>query len=126
MRQGRLPRDGGTQRLPRLVGATRALEILWSGRLVGAAEARRVGLVSRVAEPRRLRPLAARLVANLCRKAPVALRLAKEAVRSGGDMTLRQGMHLEEDLYALLQTTEDRGEGIRAFRCRHQPRFKGR
>jgi enoyl-CoA hydratase/carnithine racemase len=124
--EGRLPQHGATQRLPRLVGRTRALEILLSGRTVGAREAARIGLVSEVVPRRALRAAAARTVAALRAKAPVALRLAKEAVLKGMDLTLEQGIRLEQDLYVLLQTTADRREGIRAFLKRRPPRFRGR
>jgi enoyl-CoA hydratase/carnithine racemase len=122
---GSLPRYGATQRLPRLVGRSRALELLWSGRAVSAAEALRIGLVSRVVPPARLAAETAALVEVLRRRGPIALRLAKEAVRAAGEVTLAQGMRIEEDLYVLLQTTRDRAEGIRAFRARRPPRFRG-
>lgn len=122
---GRLPVHGGTQRLPRLVGAMRALDILWSGRAVDAAEAERIGLVSRVVPKARLTSAVNALAAELAAKGPIALRLAKEAVRAGSDMTLDQGVRLEQDLYVLLQTTRDRAEGVRAFLAKRPPRFRG-
>ncbi len=124
--RGRLPRHGGTQRLPRLVGEGRALDLLWSGRPLRAAEAERIGLVSRIAPDAQLRAAALGLARELRRKGPLALRLAKEAVRQAGDLTLDQGMRLEHDLYVLLQTTADRAEGVRAFCARRTPRFRGR
>jgi enoyl-CoA hydratase/carnithine racemase len=122
---GRLPRHGATQRLPRLIGRARALDLLLSGRRVGAREAARIGLVSRVAAGGFAAALRAE-VASLREKGPVALRLGKEAVQKGIDLTLEQGLRLEQDLYVLLQTTADRGEGVRAFRERRRPRFRGR
>ncbi|MEO8605189.1 MAG: enoyl-CoA hydratase-related protein [bacterium] len=121
---GSLPRHGATQRLPRLVGRTRALELLLSGRRIGAREAQRIGLATLIAAP----PLiAARaLAAELCTKGPIALRLAKEAVGRSLDLTLEQGVRLEQDLYVLLQTTADRATGVRAFVAKRQPKFKGR
>jgi enoyl-CoA hydratase len=121
---GALPRHGATQRLPRLIGRTRALELLLSGRRIGAREAQRIGLASVVAA----QPLmAARaLAAELCTKGPIALRLAKEAVAKSLDLTLEQGVRLEQDLYVLLQTTRDRAEGVRAFIAKRPPKFRGR
>jgi enoyl-CoA hydratase len=121
--RGTLPRHGATQRLPRVVGRTRALEMLLSGRRVSANEAHRVGLVTQVStQP----ATAARAVAaELCEKGPIALRLAKEAVRASGDLPLAAGVRLEQDLYVLLQTTRDRAEGVRAFLAKRRPRFIG-
>ncbi len=123
---GQLPRHGATQRLPRLIGRTRALELLLSGRAVGAREAERIGLVSRVAPAGGLDALMRELVTQLAGKGPVALRLAKEAVNRGVDLTLEQGVRFEQDLYVLLQTTADRAEGVRAFLAKRPPRFRGR
>jgi len=114
----RLPAHGASQRLPRLVGAARALEILWSGRAVGGAEAARIGLASRVLAPSRLARAAAALADELASKGAIALRLAKEAVRAASDLTLEQGMRLEQDLYVLLQTAPERAERVRAFQQR--------
>jgi len=122
---GRLPAHGGTQRLPRIVGAHLALDLLWSGRVVDAAEAERIGLANRVVRPARLTTAVNRLALELAGKGPIALRLAKEAVRAGVDLTLDQGIRLEQDLYVLLHTTADRAEGIRSFLQKRRPRFRG-
>jgi enoyl-CoA hydratase len=123
--EGRLPRHGGTQRLPRVVGRARALELLLSGRRVGAREAERIGLVSYVAPAAGFDTALRALIEALRAKGPIALRLAKEAVRTGSDLTLEQGIRLEQDLYVLLQTTADRAEGVRAFLGKRSPRFRG-
>jgi enoyl-CoA hydratase/carnithine racemase len=123
--QGRLPRHGASQRLPRAVGRTRAFDLLLTGRHVGAAEAARIGLVSHVVPAARLQPAVRELVNTLRAKGPVALRLAKEAVLKGSDLTLDQGIRLEQDLYVLLQTTSDRAEGVRAFLQKRPPKFRG-
>ena len=124
--EGRMPSHGGTQRLPRLVGVTRALEILWSGRRVGAAEAVRIGLAARSARKNRLGAEVNKIVAELRNKGPIAVRLAKEAVLAALDLSLDEGIRLEQDLYVLLQTTRDRAEGVRAFLEKRRPRFVGR
>ena len=123
--EGRLPGHGATQRLPRAVGRMRALDLLLSGRRVGAREAERIGLVSHVVPAAQLDAAVRALVAALCAKGPVALRLAKESVRTGSDLTLDQGIRLEQDLYVLLQTTADRAEGVRAFLGKRRPKFRG-
>jgi len=123
---GRLPRHGATQRLPRVVGRMRALELLLTGRAVRAGEAAQMGLVARIALGKRFQAIVREEVAALCDKGPIALRLAKEAVTKGLDLTLEQGIRLEQDLYVLLQTTADRREGIRAFLEKRRPRFRGK
>ena len=125
IRRGLIPRDGGTQRLPRLVGKAKALELLLLGERIDAQEAMRIGLVHRVVPPRALAETAMSLARDMASRSPVALRFAKEAVNQGMDMPLHQGLRLEADLYFLLQTTEDRVEGIRSFREKRRPRFKG-
>jgi enoyl-CoA hydratase/carnithine racemase len=123
---GHIPYDGGTQLLPRIVGRTKAMEMILLGEVISATYAAQIGLVNRVVPQEELMPVAAEIAATICSKAPLSLRYAKEAVCQGLDLTLEQGMHLEADLYHLLQTTEDRTEGITAFRERRVPRFKGR
>ena len=125
LREGRLPRHGATQYLPRIVGRTRAMQLLLSGRIVSAREALTIGLASEVVAPRSFRRAVGQTVQNLCDKGPLALRLAKEAVVKGLDLTLDQGIRLEQDLYVLLQTTADRREGIDAFLKKRRPVFRG-
>ncbi len=122
---GRLPSHGGTQRLPRTVGRTCALDLLLTGRRLTASEAERSGLVSRVVPHRRFASELRGAVRALAAKGPIALRYAKEAVLKGSDLTLDQGIRLEEDLYALLQTTADRREGVDAFVHKRTPAFRG-
>ena len=122
---GRLPSHGGTQRLPRIVGRMRALDLLLTGRTIDAAEAEAIGLSSRTVAHKEFHRALDTLVAELTAKGPIALRFAKEAVLKGSDMTLDNGIRLEEDLYVLLQTTHDRREGIRAFREKRKPVFHG-
>jgi enoyl-CoA hydratase len=124
--RGRLPRFGGTQRLPRLAGAAQALHMILTGAPITGDEAMRLGLVTYLAEnSRELDRVARELLATLASRGPIGMRMAKEAVRKGYDMTIDQGIRLEEDLYALLQTTTDRAEGVRAFLDKRKPLFKG-
>ncbi len=117
--------DGGTQRLARIVGRGKALEMLFTGETVTSEEAHSIGLVSKVVERETLVSETETLAADLAGKAPIALRYAKEAINKGLDMTLEQGLRLEADLYFLLHTTDDRTEGIRAFQEKRPPDFKG-
>jgi len=123
--QGRLPSHGGTQRLPRLVGRMRAMDLLLSGRSLDAAEAEAFGLTTRVFPAKTFARDVRRFVGELAAKGPIALRYGKEAVAAGLDLTLDQGIRLEQDLYVLLQTTADRTEGIRAFLEKRRPKFSG-
>jgi enoyl-CoA hydratase len=124
--RGRMPRFGGTQRLPRLIGAAQALRMLLTGAAIDGSEAMRLGLVTYGASGRAaLERVAGEVVRAVTSRGPVATRLAKEAVRKGCDLTLDQGIRLEEDLYALLQTTADRAEGVRAFLAKRKPLFRG-
>jgi enoyl-CoA hydratase len=121
-----IPGGGGTQRLPRLLGRGKALEMILTGARLPAAEALRLGLVERVVPPGEVLPAARQLARALADKAPVALRYAKEAVVKGLELPLAEGLRLEGDLSTLLRTTEDRLEGARAFLEKRRPKWQGR
>lgn len=122
---GLIPGGGGTQRLPRLVGKGKALEMILTAEPIDADEAYRIGLVSKVVSAEELLSEVKEWAKRIITCGPIALRYAKEAVNKGLDFTLEQGLRLEADLYFLIQTTEDRMEGIRAFREKRLPQFKG-
>ncbi len=119
------PWDGGTQRLPRLVGTAWALDIAMTGRSLNAAEALKIGLVNRVVPRERLEEATRELAEQVLASAPIAARYAKEAIGKGMDMTLEQGLRLEADLSVILQSTADRAEGIASFKERRAPEFGG-
>jgi len=121
-----IPGGGGTQRLPRLVGRGKALEMILTGARISAAEALRLGIVERVVPAGDEMTSAMALARELAGKAPLALRYAKEAVVKGLEIPLAEGIRLEGDLSTLLRTTEDRLEGARAFLEKRKPSWKGK
>jgi enoyl-CoA hydratase/carnithine racemase len=123
--KGLIPMDGGTQRLSRIIGKGKALELVLTAEVISAEEAFEIGLVNKIVEQEKLAVEAEALARTLADKAPIALKYIKEAVNKGLDLTLEQGLRLEADLYFLLHTTTDRTEGIEAFLRKRPPRFKG-
>ena len=121
-----IPGGGGTQRLPRIVGRGKALEMILTGARIPADEALRIGLVERVVPEGQALEAATELARTLAARAPVALRYAKEAVVKGLELPLADGLRLETDLSTLLRTTEDRVEGAKAFLEKRPPRWTGR
>jgi len=123
---GILPGYGGTQRLSRLVGPGRALEMILTGEMIEARDAHRIGLVNRVVPPAELAAAVDALARTLLARGPLALRLAMQAIQQGLDMTLADGQRLEAALFGLICSTEDMREGTRAFLEKRKPAFQGR
>jgi enoyl-CoA hydratase len=123
---GLIPGYGGTQRLSRLVGRDRAMDLVLTGRHVSAEEALRMGLVTRVVPASSLMAEARAFAQQLAAKAPVALRVAMEAINRGLDLTLADGCGLEAALFGLTAATEDMREGTTAFLEKRTPVFRGK
>jgi enoyl-CoA hydratase len=117
---------GGTQRLSRLVGKGRAMELLITGRMVDAQEAYQMGLVNRVVELEKLMEEAEKLARTIMSKGPAAVKLAMEAVNRGLEVSLEEGLRIEADLFGLSCSTEDKIEGTKAFLEKRKPSFRGR
>ena len=124
--RGIMPGAGGTQRLPRLVGPERALDLILTGRRIDAREAERIGLVSRVVPLESLRGEALAVAGAIAANAPLAVRAAKAAVWRGLDLPLEEGLRLEQLLAEPVRQSEDAQEGPRAFVEKRRPEFKGR
>ncbi len=120
-----IPGAGGTQRLPRLIGASRAKELIFTARRIGAGEAGRLGLVDRVVQPGEALVSALALAREMLPNGPVALRMAKVAVNQGLGLNLTEGLAIERACYAQVLPTQDRLEGLAAFREKRQPRYRG-
>jgi enoyl-CoA hydratase len=120
-----LPGYGGTQRLPRLVGMGRALEMILTGAPIDAETALRFGLVNRVAPAAELRAVTEELAKTLLSRGPLALAMATEAVLRGADVALAEGLAVECDLFGIVSSTEDMREGLNAFLEKRKAAFKG-
>jgi enoyl-CoA hydratase/carnithine racemase len=126
VRWGFHPCDGGTQRLPSIVGLGRALELILSGDRIGAEEAHRIGLVNHLYPPERLVEEALRLAGRMAARAPLAVQAAKEVVLRSLGRPLEDGLRLESFSFYQLKDTEDLAEGTRAFAGKRDPVFRGR
>jgi enoyl-CoA hydratase len=123
---GIMPGGGGTQRLTRLVGEGRAMEIILSGDMIDAATAHRFGLVNHVFAAEELEAKTLEYAAKIAEKAPIALQLCKEAVKFASRSNLDEGLRREVDLFAICFSTEDKQEGVSAFLEKRKPVFKGK
>ena len=123
---GIIPGYGGTQRMARLLGRGKALELICTGDRVGAAEAERIGLVNRVVPADQLMSAAEEMAKKVIARGPLAIRAAIEAVISGSEMPLQEGQFLEATLFGLLCASEDVKEGMNAFLEKRQPNFRGK
>jgi enoyl-CoA hydratase len=121
---GIIPGYGGTQRLPRLVGMGMALELITTGRMVDAEEARSIGLVNRVLPPAELLPAAKELAGKIAANGPIAVRLALDAALRGASLPLAAGLAGEQELFALISSTADMREGLKAFLEKRPAQFR--
>jgi E-phenylitaconyl-CoA hydratase len=126
VRLGSIPGAAGTQRLPRTVGLSNAMLMLLTGDRVDAAEALRIGLVSKVVSAPELLDTALGIAQRIAANAPLAVRAVKRLVRDGLDMPLDKATHMERYVFGLLRDTEDRLEGRHAFQEKRAPRYTGR
>lgn len=123
---GIIPGDGGTQRLPRLVGLGRAMELVLTGDFIDASEALRIGLVNRVVPHEELMDNVMALAKKIASRPPLAVKYAKEAVNRSQEGDTTSGYALESYLHALACTTEDKKEGVAAFLEKRKGEFKGK
>ena len=123
---GIIPGGGGTQRLARVIGKQRAMELVLTGRRIGAEEARSFGIVNSVAAKKEWLDTALELADVVARRPPLAVRFGKQAVLAAEEMPLSAGLSQERRLYELAMATEDRVEGMHAFLEKRKPEFRGR
>ena len=122
---GIIPGFGGTQRLARLVGKGRALQLILTAATIDAQEAWRIGLVNEIVEPGRLMEQAHALLRQILVNAPVGVRMAMATIHNGSDVALSSGLALENALFAVCVSTDDRREGAAAFLAKRPPTFQG-
>ncbi|QQR73686.1 MAG: enoyl-CoA hydratase/isomerase family protein [Holophagales bacterium] len=123
---GLIPGGGGTQRLPRLVGLGQAMRLILTGDMIGAAEAREIGLVDLVLPAAELRPKTLELAARIAAYSPLTVKVAKEAIRASEKLSIEEGITYERDLFCLCFSTEDKKEGVEAFLAKRGANWKGR
>jgi enoyl-CoA hydratase len=123
---GVMPGGGGTQRLTRAVGKYKAMEMVLTGRRIGAEEAKALGLVSRVVPKEVYLSESKKVALEIASKSPVAVRMAKMAVNKAFEMGLSEGIDFEREVFYLLFASEDKAEGMKAFMEKRKPEFKGK
>jgi len=123
---GIIPGGGGSQRLPRLVGSGKAMELILTGEMIDAKEAHRIGLVDEVVPPEELEKRTMEIAAKIAAKSPVTIRLAKLAVKAASRLPLEQGLAYEASLFGIAFSTDDKEEGVKAFLEKRPPQWKGR
>jgi len=123
---GIIPGGGGTQRLTHLVGEGKAMELILTGEIINAQTAYAYGLVNMVVAAEELEAKTMEIANRIAEKSPIALRMAKEAVKTASRSTLDEGLRREIDLFALCFSSEDKDEGVKAFMEKRKPEFKGR
>ena len=123
---GLIPGGGGTQRLPRLVGLGQAMRLILTGDMIGAAEAKEIGLVEMVVPHDELRARTMELAQKIASMSPLTVKVAKEALRASDRLSIEEGLLYERDLFCLCFSTADMKEGVSAFLEKRPPRFPGR
>ena len=121
-----IPGGGGTQRLPRLIGRGKAKELIFTGRRVDAQEALQIGLVNKICEPADLLAECIKMAAMICETGPIAVEQAKYAINYGLETDIHTGLAIESNAYWITIPTEDRQEGLAAFREKRKPVYKGK
>ncbi|HXG66082.1 MAG TPA: enoyl-CoA hydratase-related protein, partial [Blastocatellia bacterium] len=123
---GIIPGGGGTQRMARLIGEGKTMELVLTGDMISAEEAHRLGLVNHVIPPEELEAKTLEIADKIAEMSPVALAMAKQAVKNAARLDLRAGLDAEVDLFALCFSSEDKEEGVKAFLEKRKPEFKGK
>ena len=123
---GLIPGSGGTQRLPRIIGVAKAKEILFTGDVINANEAYRIGLVNKVVPTESLMDETKKIASKLAEKPPLALRITKAVINAGRDVDLASSLKYEAQGFCILFSTEDSKEGLKAFLEKRKPIFKGK
>jgi enoyl-CoA hydratase/carnithine racemase len=121
-----IPGAGGTQRLPRLVGRGKAKELIFTGQRIGAQEALNIGLVNKICEPKDLPAETQKMADMICEAGPIAIEQAKYAINYGLETDIHTGLAIESNAYWVCIPTEDRLEGLAAFKEKRKPVYKGR
>ena len=120
-----IPGAGGTQRLPRLIGTARAKELIFTGKSVDSSTALKYGMVQYEVDAGEAESKAIKIASKIVSNGPLALRAAKKAINNGMDMNIREGLEIERQCYASILPTNDRLEGLQAFKEKRKPNYSG-